>query len=139
MKFHLFALAILALALCACSNRYRRDFGGGEAVRPAENVRSVVLNDVAAVDAALAEGAIPFDLRDYNAWVQGHVPGARVLSVDDLADGRGLPQDRKAPVLFMGDGPMDKRPEQAAQIAVERGYESVYLFPGGWQAWKAAK
>lgn len=139
MRLHVLLMGLLVLALCACSNRYRKDFGGGEAARPNPNVQAFVLNDVASVEMSLAEGAIPFDLRDYEAWVQGHVPGARLISLDDLRDERGLPQDRKVPVLFMGDNPLDSRPERAARMALDRGYENVQLFPGGWHAWKAGR
>jgi len=135
----LVVLALLALAVTACSNRYRRDFGGGEPARPAPGVQAVVLNDVASVEMSLADGAIPFDLRSYGQWVQGHVPGARLISLEDVRSGRGLPDDRAVPLLFMGEGPLDLNPERAAQAAIDRGYFSVHLFPGGWIIWKAGR
>jgi len=139
---HLSLISILMLALClmACSNRYRRDFGGGEAVLPSgQPATALVLQDVASVELSLWDGAIPFDMRDYTAWAQGHIAGARRLTLEDLELERGLPQDKASPILFMGDGPLDQRPERAAEIALEKGHRNVQIFPGGWQAWTAGR
>lgn len=133
-------LLLLALTLCACSNRYRRDFGGGEAVsKAAPDAKVLVLNDVASVEISIGEGAITFDLRDYQQYAQGHIPGARRLTLEDLDQGRGLPDDKESPLLFMGDGPLDLRPEQAAATALERGHTNVQYFRGGWQVWTAGR
>jgi rhodanese-related sulfurtransferase len=95
----------------------------------------MMLRDRPAVELSIWEGAVVFDLRDYEVWSQGHIPGARTVTVDDLRDGRSLPEDLDAPVLFMGDGPMDDRAERAADIAIERGHTNVQLYPGGWRSW----
>lgn len=123
--------AVALLLLTACSGKVRRDFGGGG--RAEADV--LVLRDAPAVELSIWEGAILFDLRDYDQWAQGHVQGARHSTLEDLDRGRGLPQDKQAPLLFMGDSPMDKRPEQAADIALKLGYSNVQIFPGGWRMW----
>lgn len=125
-------LVALLLALTACGGKIRRDFGGGGG-----NVDSTVmiLQDRPAVELSIWEGAVVFDLRDYDAWSQGHITGARHVDVDDLRQGRALPHDLDAPVLFMADGPLDNRAELAADAAIKRGHTSVQLFPGGWRAW----
>jgi rhodanese-related sulfurtransferase len=125
-----FGLLLLVFALAACGSRVRRDFGGGGSTGEV-----MILQDAKAVEISLWEGAIVFDLRDYESWVQGHIQGARLTSVEDIRDGRDLPQDRNAPILFMGEGPQDIRPELAAESALEQGYTNVQLFPGGWRAW----
>lgn len=136
----LVCLCMLALAASACSNRFRRDFGGGEAVnRTAQGATVLVLDDVASAELSLWEGAIPFDLRDYQQWAQGHIPGARRLTLEDLEQGRGLPDDKDAPLMFLGEGPLDQRPEKAATAALERGHTHVQYFRGGWQAWTAGR
>jgi len=124
-------VAITLLLLTACSGKVRHDFGGGG--RAEADV--LVLRDAPAVELSIWEGAILFDLRDYDQWAQGHVQGARHSTLEDLDRGRGLPQDKQAPLLFMGDSPMDKRPEQAADIALKLGYSNVQIFPGGWRMW----
>lgn len=98
----------------------------------------MILRDRPAVELSIWEGAIVYDLRGYDAWAQGHIPGARRVTVGDLRDGRGLPDDREAPVLFMGEGVLDRRPDDAAHAALELGYTNVQLFPGGWRAWIGA-
>lgn len=123
--------AVALLLLTACSGKVRHDFGGGG--RAEADV--LVLRDAPAVELSIWEGAILFDLRDYDQWAQGHVQGARHSNLEDLDRGRGLPQDKQAPLLFMGDSPMDKRPEQAADIALKHGYSNVQIFPGGWRMW----
>ena len=125
-----FVAITLLLLLSACSGKVRHDFGGGGA-----EADVLVLRDAPAVELSIWEGAILFDLRDYDQWAQGHVQGARHSTLEDLDRGRGLPQDKQAPLLFMGDSPMDKRPEQAADIALRHGYSNVQIFPGGWRMW----
>ncbi|MCB9933522.1 MAG: rhodanese-like domain-containing protein [Planctomycetes bacterium] len=129
-SFQLAALLALLLALAACSGKVRHDFGGG-----GSDAEVLILRDSPAVELSIWEGAIVFDLREYDQWAQGHVQGARHSSLEDLDRGRGLPQDREAPLLFMGEGPMDTRPEQAADIALKRGHSNVQIFPGGWRMW----
>jgi rhodanese-related sulfurtransferase len=122
-------IALLA-ALSACGGKVRHDFGGG-----GSDASVMILRDPPAVELSIWEGAIVFDLRDYDAWSQGHIQGARRATVDDLERGRALPDDLNAPLLFMGEGPLDTRTEQAADIAVKRGYSNVQIFPGGWRQW----
>lgn len=128
-------MALLMLALAGCGNRVRHDWdwGGGGSDAPVE-----ILNDRGAVELAVWEGAILYDLRDYADWAQGSISGARRITLDDIERGKALPDDRGAPLLFMGDGPLDLRPERAAEMALGRGYTNVKLFPGGWRAWIGA-
>lgn len=121
---------VLLLLLAACGSRRGGDVGGGGAI---SHVR--VLARALDAQRELNTGAVAFDLRDYNHWAQGHLPGARSLTLDDLRAGRGLPDDLNAPLLFYGEGAMDSRAEDAAELAASRGYQRVLYFPGGWRAW----
>jgi len=134
MRRWLLLLVIPVLALVsACSGNTRTDFGGGGSDTPV-----LILRDRPAVELSIWEGAVVFDLRSYEAWSQGHIPGARRVTIEDLERGRGLPEDKQAPVLFMGEGPLDARPEQAADIALRSGHDNVQIFPGGWRQWTGA-
>lgn len=123
-----------ALALAACGGKVRQDFGGGGSDAPV-----MILRDPPAVELSIWEGAIVYDLRSYEQWTQGHISGARRVSIEDLKNGRALPEDLTAPLLFMGEGPLDLSPEQAADIALARGYSNVQIFPGGWRQWIGAQ
>jgi rhodanese-related sulfurtransferase len=126
-------LLVLGCALAACGGKVRQDFGGG-----GSDAAVMILRDPPAVELSIWEGAIVYDLREYEQWTQGHIPGARRVTLEDLKDGRGLPEDLSAPVLFMGEGRLDQRPEQAADLALSRGYSNVQIFPGGWRQWTGA-
>ena len=123
-------LLVLAFVLACCGSNVRRDFGGG-----GSDAKAMILRDRPAVELSIWEGAVVFDLRDYSSWAQGHISGARMTSVEDIRGGRGLPEDKDAPVLFMGDGTVDMRPEMAAHEAIERGHTNVQIYPGGWRDW----
>lgn len=128
--FRVSLVLALLFAFTACSGKIRRDFSGG-------GVESdvLILQDPPAVELSIWEGAIVFDLRDYDDWAQGHIHGARRVNAEDIRKGRHLPDDKDAPILFMGDGPLDERPELAAQYALEQAYSNVQLYPGGWRQW----
>ena len=130
-------LLVLAFAIGACGSNIRRDFGADqtELGGGGTGAQAMILRDRPAVELSIWEGAVVFDLRDYSEWAQGHVTGARLTSVEDIQRGRGLPNDKEAPVLFMGDGPMDSRPEMAAYEAIARGHTDVQIYPGGWRDW----
>lgn len=132
IRFIVCLTAVLAIA--ACSGKVRNDFGGGGG----SEAQVQIVRDCPGVELSIWDGAILFDLRDYDQWTQGHITGARITSLEDLERGRGLPEDKNAPVLFMGEGPLDTRPERAAEIAVKLGYSDVQLFPGGWRMWIGA-
>lgn len=134
-------MLLLSCALVACGSNVRRDFGDDQTALGggAANAEAMILRDRPAVELSIWEGAVVFDLRDYSDWAQGHINGARMTSVEDIKRGRGLPEDKNAPVLFMGEGPMDMRPEMAAYEAIERGHTNVQIYPGGWRDWIGAR
>ncbi len=128
----LLLMMCVVLLLAGCARNVRQGWGGGS------DAEVELLHDPGAVKLAMWEGAIVYDLRDYTAWMQGHIPGARRITLDDIVRESALPPDRDVPILFTGDGPLDTRPERAAEMAIERGYSNVQLFPGGWRAWTGA-
>lgn len=131
--FRVSLVVALACLMAACSSNVRREYGGG-----GTGVQVMILDDRPAVEISIWDGAVVFDLRDYDAWAQGHIAGAVRVDVEDITRGRHLPTDHEAILVFMGDGPLDTRPERAAQSALERGFSNVQLYPGGWRDWIGA-
>ena len=119
------ALTIIFLALTACSTT--RDIGGGGI-----SGEVMVLKDAPAMELSVWDGAVLFDVREFDAFVLGHVEGARRVSIEDLRDGRGLPTDKEAPIIFMGTDAFDSNPGIAADIALQAGYENIQIYQGGW-------
>lgn len=119
------ALTIIFLAMTACSTT--RDIGGGGI-----QGEVMVLKDAPAMELSVWDGAVLFDVREFDAFVLGHVEGARRVSIEDLRDGRGLPADKEAPVIFMGADAFDSSPSIAAGIAQQAGYENIQIYQGGW-------
>ena len=76
------------------------------------------------------------DVRDANEFAQGHVAGARNLPLASLGQGKGLPSNKKLPlVVVCAQG---KRAAQAASKLRELGHEQVEPLAGGLDAWRQA-
>jgi len=88
------------------------------------------------VEALIAAGDMDVvDVRELREWQTGHVPGARLVPLDQLrADPKtALPRDK---VLFVCQKGM--RSLTAAKIAEELGHKEVYSLEGGTSAWSKA-
>jgi rhodanese-related sulfurtransferase len=74
------------------------------------------------------------DVRAVAEWERGHVPGARLLSLEDVrSNPASLP---RAGVLFVCAGGV--RSQTAARAALEHGIERVYSLTGGTLSWAKA-
>src|SRR4051812_33059849 len=75
------------------------------------------------------------DVREPREWATGHIPGARLLPLDQLrADPeRTLPRE---PVVFVCA--KGARSQVAAKIAERRGLTNIYSLEGGTRAWREA-
>jgi rhodanese-related sulfurtransferase len=74
------------------------------------------------------------DVRPVREWEQGHVPGARLLSLDEVRSNPAvLPAEG---VLFVCAGGV--RSQTAARAALEHGIQRVYSLAGGTLSWKKA-
>jgi rhodanese-related sulfurtransferase len=86
--------------------------------------------------------ATVFDVRSPAEYKAGHIPGARLLPVDEL-ETRNL-ADLVGPTHFEGDNPLyltchsGKRAEKAAQVLRDAGIEHLTLVQGGTEAWQNA-
>jgi rhodanese-related sulfurtransferase len=74
------------------------------------------------------------DVRSVREWAQGHVPGARLVSLEEVRSNPGaLPREG---VLFVCAGGV--RSQTAARAALEHGVRRVYSLAGGTLSWKKA-
>jgi rhodanese-related sulfurtransferase len=82
--------------------------------------------------AASASGAVIVDVRTTEEWDRGHVPGARHIPLDELADRweAELPDDETIYVVCHTDG----RSRAAASALVRAGAEAVVVV-GGTAKW----
>ena len=82
----------------------------------------------------LAKGkATVVDIRDANAFAQGHIPHARMVNDENID-------------TFLEDANKDKplicccyhgiSSQQAASFFASKGFKAVYSIDGGWEEWK---
>ncbi len=80
----------------------------------------------------IANGEVEvIDVRSQAEWARGHVPGARLLSLEEVRANPGL-LPRKG-VLFVCAGGV--RSQTAARAAFQHGIEHVYSLTGGTLSW----
>jgi rhodanese-related sulfurtransferase len=71
------------------------------------------------------------DVRAVSEWERGHVPGARLVSLEDVrATPARLPREG---VLFVCAGGV--RSQTAARAALQHGIQRVYSLAGGTASW----
>jgi rhodanese-related sulfurtransferase len=74
------------------------------------------------------------DVRAAAEWERGHVPGARLMSLDEVrANPARLPREG---VLFVCAGGV--RSQTAARVALQHGITRVYSLMGGTLSWQKA-
>lgn len=83
-------------------------------------------------------GLFLLDVRTREEFATGHLPGAVLIPVDELARRLDeLPRDRGTPVLvYCGSGP---RARTAAALLAQSGYTKVSELEGGVRAWRAER
>lgn len=80
-----------------------------------------------------------YDGNGGDVYKKGHVPGAVLLSSNDIKDGV-LPADKETPLIFYCANEMCMECHQAAQKAMALGYHNVSIMPAGIEGWvKASK
>ena len=113
-------LAILVGFTATLAIVYRISFPPPEALTPAEARSAIKHKDVAAV----------IDVRSDQEWQQGHAHGALHIPLAELP--RRLPHEvpaRDTPILFYCR--TGRRAHQAATVAQELGYSTVYYLRDG--------
>lgn len=89
----------------------------------------------------LAQGALALDARPHELYLQGHLPGALSLPLEELPDGTTLPAGRlpQGTTLITycsGYGCADSY--DLAGWLLQAGYGDVRVFEGGFPAWSDA-
>lgn len=80
----------------------------------------------------IAQGGVEvIDVREPHEWIDGHVPGARLVPLAELRrDPKGAIHGAAIFVCAAG-----VRSETAARLAVQSGFKEVYNLTGGTRAW----
>lgn len=97
------------------------------------------LVDLNGVQERLAAGALAVDARIIEMFAEGHLPGARALPLDELADyldafKEQVPRDRELILYCSGFGCPDSG-ELAGRLVAE-GYTRVLVYEGGFPEWQ---
>lgn len=79
------------------------------------------------------------DARDPQAFQEGHLPGARRISVPDIDPNKRDPLwERYRSIVVYGENPGSLAAEAVTKRLMSAGYGQVYLMDGGFDAWKSS-
>jgi len=95
----------------------------------------IAILDWAAVEAAMAAGAVLVDSRGPKGFANGHIAGAINVPWKDEAAQSALPEDKSAAVVFYCSGPICSASTKAAEKALGWGYTQVSEYRGGYPDW----
>jgi rhodanese-related sulfurtransferase len=80
-----------------------------------------------------------FEVLSEQHWAAGHIPGAKAMPLDRIAEvARTEAPDKDADVVVYCASETCKNSEIAAEKLVTLGYRSVFVYRGGKADWKAA-
>lgn len=87
------------------------------------------------VDMMNHQNAVVVDLRDNEAYAQGHIVNAMSLPYEQLESKiKKLNKYKKRPIILLAES--SKQLMDAAKKLREQGFESLYSLTGGMQEWK---
>ncbi len=120
-------LTLLLVAGCAAAAA-----PSGESTSPPALAPTVTVAEAAALRDG---GAFVLDVREPAEWTDGHIPGATLIPLGELADRLGeLPRDRQILVVCHSGN----RSAQGRDILLGAGFPSVTSLDGGMADWVAA-
>jgi rhodanese-related sulfurtransferase len=80
-----------------------------------------------------------FEVLSHQHWAAGHIPGAKAMPLDSVAEvARLQAPDLDGDVVLYCASETCKNSEIAARALVSLGYRSVFVYRGGKADWKAA-
>ncbi|MGC4062465.1 MAG: rhodanese-like domain-containing protein [Aquabacterium sp.] len=94
------------------------------------------VSPAAAVQLINKERAQVIDVCDATEYAAGHVAGAKNLPMADLAGGKGLPGNKKLPLIVVCAS--GTRAGKAVAQLKTMGYENAQSLAGGLKAWREA-
>lgn len=94
------------------------------------------VSPAAAVQLINKERAQVIDVCEAAEFAAGHVAGARNLPMGDLAGGKGLPGNKKLPLIVVCAS--GTRSAKAVSQLKTMGYENAQSLAGGLKAWREA-
>lgn len=83
-------------------------------------------------------GTILVDSRPREQFLDGHIPGAVNLRLEDVAAGRTSGLERFSTIIVYGENPGSTTAPALAKRLTSLGYSGVRLFEGGVDAWRRA-
>ncbi len=91
--------------------------------------------DVATAASMQADGAFVLDVREPDEWVAGHIEGATLIPLGELASRTGeVPADMEVVVVCRSGN----RSAQGRDILLDAGYSDVTSMAGGMNDWISA-
>ena len=90
----------------------------------------------AAVQLMNKEKAVVIDVCSAEEYAAGHVAGAKHIPLADLATAKGLPGNKKLPIVVVCAS--GQRSAKAAAELRKLGHENVQSLAGGLKAWREA-
>jgi rhodanese-related sulfurtransferase len=80
-----------------------------------------------------------FEVLPYQHWAAGHIPGAKAMPLDRIAEvARSEAADQDAPIVLYCASDTCKNSHIAAEKLTRLGYRWVFVYAGGKADWKAA-
>ncbi len=121
------AALLVALTLAACGGSTPTAVPGEPAALPAEV-------DVDTAAAMVEDGAFLLDVREPDEWTAGHVEGATLIPLGQLADRVDeVPRDQQVVVMCRSGN----RSAEGRDILLQAGFPSVTSLAGGINDWIA--
>ena len=78
------------------------------------------------------------DVRDEEAYQDGHIPAAQSVPLDNLKENAEEILNKNRPVVVYGDNHDEPESNSAASVLESMGFRKVSDFDGGVHAWKRA-
>lgn len=97
---------------------------------------SAGLSPALAVQLINREKAVVIDVCDATEYAAGHVAGAKNIPLAELATAKGLPGNKKLPVVVVCAS--GQRAARAAAQLKQMGHENAQALAGGLRAWREA-
>lgn len=94
------------------------------------------LSPALAVQLMNKDKAQVIDIRDAAEFATGHVAGAKNVPLAELASGKGLPSNKKVPLIVVCA--TGQRSGKAVAELQKLGHESVHALAGGLRGWREA-